>query len=79
MLQSLQPNSSLQELKVGGYGGIGFPSWVSDLSNLVRIHLIFGLSRGPGPCKIFFFRVKQKCELIGTKAVDICRVMRTKG
>jgi len=33
------------------------------------------------PAKIFFFflGVKQKCELIGTKAVDICRVMRTKG
>ena len=23
--------------------------------------------------------VKQKCETIGTKHVDICRVMRTKG
>jgi len=31
------------------------------------------------PTRIFFFLgVKQKCELIGTKAVDICRVMRTK-
>ncbi|KAJ6995324.1 disease resistance protein RGA4 [Populus alba x Populus x berolinensis] len=39
MLQSLQPNSSLQELIVKGYGGMRFPSWVSDLSNLVRIRL----------------------------------------
>jgi len=35
---------------------------------------------GPGPLQEFFFLgVKQKCELIGTKAVDICQVMRTKG
>jgi Leucine-rich repeat (LRR) protein len=39
MLQSLRPNSSLQELIVEGYGGMRFPSWVSNLSNLVRIHL----------------------------------------
>nr|AKT94851.1 NBS-LRR resistance protein RGH2 1 [Populus tomentosa] len=39
MLQSLQPNSSLQELIVKGYGGMRFPSWVSDLSNLVSIDL----------------------------------------
>ncbi|XP_061965394.1 putative disease resistance protein RGA4 [Populus nigra] len=39
MLQSLQPNSSLQELIVKGYGGMRFPSWVSDLSNLVRIRV----------------------------------------
>ncbi|KAJ6745324.1 LEUCINE RICH REPEAT CONTAINING PROTEIN [Salix koriyanagi] len=39
MLQCLQPNSSLQELEVEGYGGIRFPSWLSDLSNLVRISL----------------------------------------
>ncbi|XP_034899579.1 putative disease resistance protein RGA4 [Populus alba] len=39
MLQSLQPNSSLQELRIEGYGGMRFPSWVSDLSNLVRIRL----------------------------------------
>ncbi|KAI9393708.1 hypothetical protein POPTR_006G273900v4 [Populus trichocarpa] len=37
MLQSRQPNSSLQELRVEGYGGMRFPSWVSNLSNLVRI------------------------------------------
>ena len=64
MLQSLQPNSSLQELKVGGYGGIGFPSWVSDLSNLVRIHLIFcpriliwstWIAGGGGGARFFFF------------------------
>ncbi|KAJ6925041.1 hypothetical protein NC652_018095 [Populus alba x Populus x berolinensis] len=40
MLQSLQPNSSLQELRVEGYGGMRFPSWVSNLSNLVRICLV---------------------------------------
>ncbi|KAG5244456.1 NBS-LRR resistance protein [Salix suchowensis] len=39
ILQSLQPNSSLQELRVRGYGGMRFPSLLSDLSNLVRIHL----------------------------------------
>ncbi|KAG6770889.1 hypothetical protein POTOM_026588 [Populus tomentosa] len=39
MLQSLQPNSILQELRVKGYGGMRFPSWVSNLSNLVRIRL----------------------------------------
>jgi len=39
MLQSLQPNSSLQELSVEGYGGMRFPSWVLDLSNLVSIVL----------------------------------------
>jgi len=39
MLQSLQPNSNLQELIVEGYGGMRFPSWVSNLSNLVRIRL----------------------------------------
>jgi hypothetical protein len=32
----------------------------------------------PARIIFFFFWVKQKCELIGTKAVDICRVMRTK-
>ncbi|KAJ6361185.1 hypothetical protein OIU78_001762 [Salix suchowensis] len=37
MLQCLQPNSSLQELEVEGYGGKRFPSWLSNLSNLVRI------------------------------------------
>nr|TKR90102.1 NBS-LRR resistance protein RGH2 [Populus alba] len=37
MLQSLQPNWSLHELTVAGYGGMRFPSWVSDLSNLVSI------------------------------------------
>nr|TKS01916.1 putative disease resistance protein RGA1 [Populus alba] len=41
MLRSLQPNSSLQELKVRGYKGIRFPHWLSELSNLVSIHLIF--------------------------------------
>ncbi|XP_061966486.1 putative disease resistance protein RGA4 [Populus nigra] len=39
MMQSLQPNSSLQELRVEGYGGMRFPSWVLDLSSLVRIRL----------------------------------------
>jgi Leucine-rich repeat (LRR) protein len=39
MLQSLRPNSNLQELRVEGYGGMRFPSWLSDLSNLVRVHL----------------------------------------
>uniref|UniRef100_A0A6N2NFD9 NB-ARC domain-containing protein n=1 Tax=Salix viminalis TaxID=40686 RepID=A0A6N2NFD9_SALVM len=39
MLQNLQPNLSLQELGVEGYGGIRFPSWFSDLSNLVRIRV----------------------------------------
>jgi hypothetical protein len=39
MLQSLQPNSNLQELIVEGYGGMRFPSWVSNLSNLARIRL----------------------------------------
>ncbi|XP_011031341.1 PREDICTED: putative disease resistance protein RGA4 isoform X2 [Populus euphratica] len=39
MLQSLQPNLNLQELRVKGYGDTRFPSWVSNLSNLVRIHL----------------------------------------
>jgi hypothetical protein len=39
MMQSLQPNSSLQEWRVEGYGGMRFPSWVLDLSNLVRIRL----------------------------------------
>ncbi|KAJ6745239.1 LEUCINE-RICH REPEAT-CONTAINING PROTEIN SOG2 [Salix koriyanagi] len=40
MLQSLQPNSSLQELRVRDYRGMRFPSWLSDLSNLVRIRLV---------------------------------------
>ncbi|KAJ6745262.1 DISEASE RESISTANCE PROTEIN RP [Salix koriyanagi] len=40
MLQCLQPNSSLQELVVIVYGGMRFPSWLSDLSNLVRIGLV---------------------------------------
>ncbi|KAJ6745334.1 hypothetical protein OIU74_028089 [Salix koriyanagi] len=39
MLQSLHPNSSLQELKVKRYRGMRFPSWLSDLSFLVRISL----------------------------------------
>jgi hypothetical protein len=39
MLQSLQPNLNLQELEVVGYRGMRFPSWLSNLSNLVRIHL----------------------------------------
>jgi hypothetical protein len=39
MLQSLRPNSNLQELRVEGYGGMRFPSWVLDLSNLVRIRV----------------------------------------
>nr|TKS05897.1 putative disease resistance protein RGA4 isoform X2 [Populus alba] len=39
MLQSLQPNSSLQALRVEGYGGMRFPSWVSHLSNLASIVL----------------------------------------
>lgn len=39
MLQSLQPNSSLQELIVEGYGGMRFPSWVVDLSSLASIVL----------------------------------------
>jgi Leucine-rich repeat (LRR) protein len=39
MLQSLRLNSNLQELIVKDYGGMRFPSWVSNLSNLVRIHL----------------------------------------
>jgi hypothetical protein len=39
MLQSLRPNSNLQELRVEGYIGMRFPSWVLDLSNLVRIRL----------------------------------------
>nr|TKS04708.1 hypothetical protein D5086_0000140340 [Populus alba] len=38
-MQSLQPNSSLQELRVKVYGGMRFPSWVSNLSNLVSIGL----------------------------------------
>ncbi|KAF9681326.1 hypothetical protein SADUNF_Sadunf06G0214400 [Salix dunnii] len=33
------PNLSLQELRVRGYGGMRFPSWLSSLSNLVRSHL----------------------------------------
>ncbi|KAI5586887.1 hypothetical protein BDE02_06G242400 [Populus trichocarpa] len=41
MLESLEPNLSLQELKVRGYKGIRFPHWLSELSNLVSIHLIF--------------------------------------
>ncbi|XP_011002411.1 PREDICTED: putative disease resistance protein RGA1 [Populus euphratica] len=40
MLRSLQPNSSLQELKVRGYTAIRFPHWLSLQSNLVRIHII---------------------------------------
>ncbi|KAB5520912.1 hypothetical protein DKX38_025231 [Salix brachista] len=40
MLQSLQPNSSLQQLGIEGYGGMRFPSWLSHLSNLVKIHLV---------------------------------------
>ena len=39
MLRSLRSNSNLQELIVEGYGGMRFPSWVSDLSNLARIDL----------------------------------------
>ncbi|KAJ6925020.1 disease resistance protein RGA4 [Populus alba x Populus x berolinensis] len=39
MLQSLRPNSSLQQLRVEGYGGMRFPSWVSHLSNLASIVL----------------------------------------
>jgi Leucine-rich repeat (LRR) protein len=39
MLQSLRPNSNLQELRVERYGGMRLPSWLSHLSNLVRIRL----------------------------------------
>ncbi|KAJ6745330.1 hypothetical protein OIU74_028085, partial [Salix koriyanagi] len=40
MLQCLQPNSSVQELRVEGYGGMRFPSLLSNLSNLVRINVV---------------------------------------
>ncbi|KAJ6329911.1 hypothetical protein OIU76_008686 [Salix suchowensis] len=40
MLQSLQPNSSLQQLGVEGYGGMRFPRWLLDLPNLVKIRLV---------------------------------------
>ncbi|KAJ6745328.1 hypothetical protein OIU74_028083 [Salix koriyanagi] len=40
MLQSLQPNSSLQGLGVEDHAGMRFPSWLSYLSNLVRIRLV---------------------------------------
>ncbi|KAJ6314904.1 hypothetical protein OIU78_018398 [Salix suchowensis] len=40
MLQSLQPNSNLQQLGIESYGGMRFPSRLSHLSNLVRIHLV---------------------------------------
>ncbi|XP_034896098.1 putative disease resistance protein RGA4 [Populus alba] len=40
MLQSLRPNSNLQGLIVGVYGGMRFPSWVSHLSNLASIVLV---------------------------------------
>ncbi|KAJ6776995.1 LEUCINE RICH REPEAT CONTAINING PROTEIN [Salix koriyanagi] len=40
MLQSLQPNSNLQQLGIEGYEGMRFPSWLSHLSNLVKIHLV---------------------------------------
>ncbi|KAJ6329904.1 hypothetical protein OIU76_008683 [Salix suchowensis] len=45
MLQSLRPHSNLQGLIVRdwdssrGYWGMSFPSWLSSLSNLVKIHL----------------------------------------
>ncbi|KAJ6925002.1 hypothetical protein NC652_018069 [Populus alba x Populus x berolinensis] len=39
LYDKMLPNSSLQELRVEGYGGMRFPSWVSHLSNLVIIVL----------------------------------------
>ncbi|KAJ6912270.1 hypothetical protein NC651_014842 [Populus alba x Populus x berolinensis] len=39
MLPSLQPNLNLQELRLIEHGGVSFPSWLSHLSNLVRIRV----------------------------------------
>ncbi|KAL0929074.1 hypothetical protein M5K25_001014 [Dendrobium thyrsiflorum] len=40
VLQSLQPSKSLEELKIEGYVGRAFPSWMNlSLSNLVRLTL----------------------------------------
>ncbi|XP_061963352.1 putative disease resistance protein RGA3 [Populus nigra] len=39
MLLSLQPNLNLKELRLIEHGGMRFPSWLSHLSNLVRIRL----------------------------------------
>ncbi|KAG6768931.1 hypothetical protein POTOM_024543 [Populus tomentosa] len=39
MLLSLQPNLNLQELRLIEHGGVSFPSWLSHLSNLVKIRV----------------------------------------
>ncbi|KAF2319631.1 hypothetical protein GH714_017709 [Hevea brasiliensis] len=39
--QNLQPHPNLKELKVYSYRGTRFPSWVSSLTNLVNIKLLY--------------------------------------
>jgi len=53
-------------------------------NKLMKKSLSYGPGGGGGGGRVteifvFFSGVKQKCELIGSKAVDICWVMRTKG
>eukprot|EP00257_Ricinus_communis_P027202 XP_025014616.1 putative disease resistance protein RGA3 [Ricinus communis] len=40
LLQSLQPHSNLQELKVYEYGGVRFSGWLSSLKNLVQLWIV---------------------------------------
>lgn len=37
VFESLQPNPQLQVLDLTGYGGSGFPSWMPNLHNLVKL------------------------------------------
>jgi hypothetical protein len=39
LLQNLQPHLNLKQLMIEGYAGVRFSSWVSSLSNLVKISI----------------------------------------
>jgi hypothetical protein len=39
LLQNLRPHLNLKELMIEGYAGVRFSSWVSSLSNLVKISI----------------------------------------
>ncbi|KAF2319575.1 hypothetical protein GH714_017351 [Hevea brasiliensis] len=62
-LLSLQPNSSLKELKVHQYGGRSFPSWLPSLTNLVDILLVRCIS-----CK----HLPAMDQIHSLRKLDIC-------
>jgi hypothetical protein len=37
LLQNIRPHQNLKSIFINGYAGVGFSSWVSSLSNLVRL------------------------------------------